>query len=1229
MSLNISLPFIERSLDLLAIADMNGHYVYLNPKWEEITGYTVAELKSRLYYEFIHPDDVENVRSEARFIRDNNEVANQYSFRFICKDGTIRWLLLNAFKQENKMYISAHDVTDLKEKETILKELQKSAAIGFWKFEVRTNKITLSDQSYQILGLNFDSELTKESILKKISSDESRNKLEKCIEDCFKKGHSFDLELKLQSSKKNVSTEISIRFIGHAKYDSKNVTEIYGVIQDITDKKNVEDEREYSKKVLATLNIAQQNFIEGEESTIIFQNMMESLIDIMKCKFGFIAEVVIKENQHILVTQYVKELYPGSGAAITLTDRLLSPDPLIFKNDFDFQRLEVERLHKGINNLVVLPIFHGLELIGILGIGNCSKEFSEKIFELMDPFLMVCGQLIEGFRQRVRETKLLGSLSNYRRVLEALNLVTSSYHDDVDLQIQKGIELGCNYLKLSVGILGKVSTNKVQIQYVSGMNREYWCKVDNEFNLQEIASDLPYRLGKTVTNEDLNEDSKIIMGRAIKGYVGVPILSANKRYGILSFMSFDGLPRLFTEYELEFVGFLSRWLGSLLESLEHRKNLEDYRKAMDVSAFVLVLDLKGQILYANEKFCLLSGYSSQELQGRAEVIFNSQIISKDQIELIWKDIQLGFIWKGEIKNISKQKKEYWLDLTVIPFLDSQSKPYQYICLGYDITPLKLNQSELIKQTEMAEKAAHSRTQFLSNMSHEIRTPLNAILGMADLLSETNLSPDQAHYVDIFKKAGETLYGLVNDILDFSRLDSGVIQVENEWIGIHNLVADLSKLMAFSADQKSIHFVLENNTESELEIKSDKKIIKQILTNLLGNAIKFTAASGTVKFKVFCSEIADPNEPNQLQLTFEVSDTGIGIEQNKLSKIFNPFEQGDASITKRFGGTGLGLAITARLVEIFKGRILVTSQLGMGSNFTVEFPVHYRTQKRSIESAVENRFLVMISRDTNLTISVPKLLGIGGHSFFVVSDDLSFERFKKLPINFENCVVLVDIVSDGRFEFLEKIIQLGLKKNWIHAIFPSNHKIGDLNAWKQKNLGEPVVQPLSRGELFRLSGIRDKEKEFQGKELSSTKSEPLSEDKKGTILIVDDVEDNRFLMQKYLKNLPYEIHFAENGIKAVEKFYQNKYDLIFMDMQMPEMDGLTATKMIRELEQKNLNDNPNSNALKVPIIALTGYTLEEDIKKSLEAGCDDHLTKPIRKSALVESINYWLKPKLVA
>ncbi len=1206
----LSLPFLDRSLDLLAIADLDGHYLFLNPKWEEVTGYTCDELKLKYYYEFVHPDDVENVRTHARELRDKNQEAYQYSYRFVCKNGSIKWLLLNAFRHAEQMYISAHDVTDLKEKELILKEIQRSAAIGFWKFDTRNLQITISDQSYIVLNIPKSASLDQAYILS-LLSEEDKKKFNKCFEECIKKGLSFDLELKL-ISKKSMKW---IRMIGHARFEGSFTTEVYGVIQDISEKKVVEEEREYSKKVLATLNVAQQNFIEGEEIYTIFETMMNSLLDLMKCQFGFICEVSVKDNQHILVSHYVKEANKGAGDPIVFSERLLSPDPLIIRNESDFDRFGIVRNHPGIHSLTVLPIFHGLELVGVMGVGNCGVGFTDKIFETLDPFLMVCGQLIEGFRQRVREGKLLGSLSNYRRVLEALNLVTSSYHDDVDLQIQKGLELGCNYLKLPVGILGKVRQSELQIQYVAGSQSASVVKNGAIFDLKEMGCDLPFRLGKAVTNEDLGEGANQVLGKAVKGFVGVPILSSNKRYGILSFFSFEGVTRHFSEYELEFVGFLSRWLGSLLESLEHRKNLEDYRKAVDVSSHVAVLDLKGQVIYVNDKFVDLSGFTSEELLAKEAGIVNTKIINAEKSTLIWETISQGHIWKGETKNLTKNKKEYWLDLTIIPFLDNQSRPYQFICLGYEITPLKVNQTELIKQTEMAEKAAHSRTQFLSNMSHEIRTPLNAILGMADLLGETNLTPDQSHYVDIFKKAGETLYGLVNDILDFSRLDSGVVQVENEWIGLHNLVADLSKLMAFTADQKSINFVLENNIEDELEIKSDKKLIKQILTNLLGNAIKFTSTGGTVSLKVQCSEIGSANGANEIQVSFKVTDTGIGIEQNKLSKIFNPFEQGDASITKRFGGTGLGLAITARLVEMLKGKIQVTSQLGRGSTFSVDFPVQYRTQKKSTDMHVENRFLVLVSRDSNLINSVPKLLGIGGHSFYVVSDDLSFERFKKMPVKFENCVVLIDIVSDGRLDLTEKLRQLEIKHNWIHAIFPSNHKIGDLNTWKEKNLGEPIVQPLSRGELLRLSGIRDREKDFQSTVVAEV---PVELQKTGTILIVDDVEDNRFLMQKFLKGIPYEIHFAENGIKAVEKFYQNKYDLIFMDMQMPEMDGLTATKMIRELEGKPAN--------RLPIIALTGYTLEEDIKKSLDAGCDDHLTKPIRKAALLESINYWLKTK---
>ncbi len=381
--------------------------------------------------------------------------------------------------------------------------------------------------------------------------------------------------------------------------------------------------------------------------------------------------------------------------------------------------------------------------------------------------------------------------------------------------------------------------------------------------------------------------------------------------------------------------------------------------------------------------------------------------------------------------------------------------------------------ELARARDQALEASRIKSEFLASMSHEIRTPLNAIIGVAELLAETPLRRDQQRYVEVFRKAGEALLNLVSDILDLSKIEARQLVLEAIDFDLRALVEEAVAIYALKTEEKAIELLCQIDPGVPSYVTGDPSRLRQILLNLIGNAIKFTDSG-----KVFVRVTRDPALPEPGSLVFSVADTGIGIPADKLDSIFESFAQVDSSTTRKYGGTGLGLTISNWLVELMGGRIWAESELGKGSTFS----------------------------------------------------------FK---------------------------VRLGVA---------------------QEPAGQ-AMQPLTP----ERQGIN-----------------------KAPILLVEDTVDNRLLIKAHLKNTPYEVEEAGNGEVAVSKFKARSYSLVLMDVQMPVMDGYTATRAIRAWEREQ-------GKLPTPIIALTAHAIKEDMERSKAAGCTAHLTKPIKKATLLQTI----------
>ncbi len=701
--------------------------------------------------------------------------------------------------------------------------------------------------------------------------------------------------------------------------------------------------------------------------------------------------------------------------------------------------------------------------------------------------------------------------------------------------------------------------------------------------------------------------------------------------------------------------------GMIGVSIAARDNSEIRRLTADLSSTMAGINralavadfaLDGTVINANQSYLDMMGYTLEDIKGRHHRIFVDTAYAKSQEYLdFWNIISHGEFQEGVFPRMTKSGNTVWVQALYCPILGADGKPYKVVKFATDVSERRRTQEriarfaremeqknkELEAAREQSEHANRMKSEFLATMSHEIRTPMNGIIGMTELLLESQLTPRQQEYSRTVMHSAEALLSIINDILDFSKIESGKLELEEIPFDLQTLADETAELLAVKARDKAIELILRYVPGTVRELVGDPGRIRQIITNLVGNAIKFTER-GRVLLKI--EELGSlSHDCGKAIVKISVEDTGIGISKEAQAKLFQKFTQADSSTTRKYGGTGLGLAICRQMVEMMGGDIMFQSTVGVGSlfAFTMVLPRYDQAITQDEVIAIEHlrgtRMLIVDDLPDNIDIVKEQLETIGMQCLICndsvqAFDMLVAQKEAGMPVD----IALIDYLMPGlNGENLAKHIKAADSpvKDTAIVILTSASGQGFAKRFAAAGISAYLSKPIhSRALIETVSRVwqawkqGDKEGLITAENIRTRmQSEEHTRFDGAQVLMAEDNRVNQGFATETLEALGVSVTIASNGREAVDKLMQRPFDLVLMDCQMPIMDGFEASRILSDLKKKG-------EIGAIPIIALTANAMRGDREKCLEAGMSDYITKPMRKSDMIQSLSRWLPARMV-
>ncbi|WP_053076795.1 PAS domain-containing hybrid sensor histidine kinase/response regulator [Caenimonas sp. SL110] len=641
-----------------------------------------------------------------------------------------------------------------------------------------------------------------------------------------------------------------------------------------------------------------------------------------------------------------------------------------------------------------------------------------------------------------------------------------------------------------------------------------------------------------------------------------------------------------------------------------------------ISDLIVYKDREGRYIRCNTAFAAMVGRPVDELRGlTASDLYPADVAARvretDERTMTLLREQSSEEWIGSFDG---HRTLY--DTVTSPLWDEDGNAQGVLAISRDVTARRKEEEELRRAKEIAEDATRMKSDFLANMSHEIRTPMNAIIGLSHLVLKTDLTERQRDYIAKVQTSGKHLLGLINDILDFSKVEAGKLDLEQADFELQNLLDTTGSLIGEKSHAKGLELVFEVAPDVPAHLTGDSLRLGQILLNYANNAVKFTE-----KGEIVVSVRASERTATSVLLHFRVRDTGIGLTAEQRSRLFQSFSQADTSTTRRFGGTGLGLAISKRLAELMGGEVGVESEFGKGSTFWFSARVGIgAAAQRDLMPNPDlrgRRALVVDDNDHARAVITDMLKGMTFMASAASTGAGAIEEVRRAAAaGSPYDVVYLDWRMPGMdgMETARRIRSLGLQSTPIFLMVTAHGREEVIKEATSAGIQNVLVKPVNASVLFDTTmdvlGGRRHAGTARIESAVVAPDDRIAQRRGARLLLVEDNDINQQVARELLEDAGFVVDVADNGLVAFEKASTSPYDLVFMDMQMPVMDGLTCTRQIRKLARlKHL-----------PIVAMTANAMEQDRRRCMEAGMDDFLVKPIDPDAMRAILVRWIQPR---
>ncbi|HNY11784.1 MAG TPA: PAS domain S-box protein, partial [Candidatus Wallbacteria bacterium] len=840
-------------------------------------------------------------------------------------------------------------------------------------------------------------------------------------------------------------------------------------------------------------------------------------------------------------------------------------------------------------------------------------------------------------RRKQIETEILNKEKVLEIVSKCSNLLLTE--PGINNAVLKILELlGSNFGSANVNIFkNKKDSQKIENRYQSIYSWSDSKNSDNDIEAERFSkikifdrwhelllNGVPVR---GLTEEFSGEESEYLKSRNIKSILIIPINISSEYWGAITFEDVENY-KVWNDIELSILYATVDIFGNALE----RKRAEEALIESEVkfrgictiaSDAIIVCDESDLIVIWNPAAENIFGYSSLEAVGRnfydlitAPKYEDVSIPAVDLFISSAHNIDSGNAF--ELVVINKEKKEFPVEMS-ISSIKINGRDHT-VSIIRDITGRK-QAEELEKAKVRAENANLAKSEFLANMSHEIRTPLNAIIGMTEIVMDTRPDESQTCFMDIINKEANSLLNIISQILDLSRIEARKFELELIEFDIRDLIEEVAAGFALKAERKGIELFSFVPFDIFTKLIGDSYKLRQVLVNLVGNAVKFTEEG-----EVFIKVEKESETVSDISLLFSVIDTGCGIAEEKQALIFESFTQADSSTTRKYGGTGLGTTISKKMIDMMGGKMGLDSEIGCGSTF--RFEVTFKKQTAPSEDTDKQIILneecraLIISENPNISMILKNYLTFSDNETICASNPTEIWKYIEGGAIINLIIIDSQIHGMRHSEFIKEVRSREEFENipiiMLISIGLSNYD----SRYKADGISECIIKPVKFRELHEAiataSNIDKKSSHFQDK--TNIETVTASGFK---VLVVEDYSPNQKIMTLHLDKIGCWVDIAENGQEAIDLFVKNNYDMVFMDIQMPVMDGYEAAAAMREFEKLKLKNEPE-NFYRTPIIAMTAHAIKEYIEKCFAVGMDDYVLKPIKRNCVLEVIRKWLK-----